>query len=134
MKKALFYTVLLSYMAAVVFVSVVNVVPPQQHIPWADKLYHLGAYTVMGLLWARLIRLKRYGKGGAEGRGGADLSLDTVAIATAITFSFGVMIEIVQAYLPERDAELGDAFADGFGGMIGSFVYERFLRSMDARP
>ncbi|CAI6148493.1 MAG: hypothetical protein SPLUMA1_SPLUMAMAG1_00659 [uncultured Sulfurimonas sp.] len=39
---------------------------------------------------------------------------------------FGLQIEIVQAFLPNREFSLLDVFADGVGILLGMFVLEVF--------
>lgn len=85
-----------------------------------DKVYHLGAYAIMGGLWVRAMR------GGESFK-----SSRAVILAGSFAFLFGAAIEILQAFVPERDSDMVDAMVNGAGGVIGAIVFNRFLSFMN---
>lgn len=133
MTKALFHIVIICYMAAVVFVSIIKVQTPAPPIPYEDKLYHFATYAVMGSLWARFFRLRRKESGVAGRDGGADGSARVIVIASAAAFSFGLLMEVLQFFFPEREPELMDLVSNGLGGVTGAVIYERLLRRFRKR-
>lgn len=76
----------------------------------ADKLMHAGAYSVLGFLSARAF---------SRGRAGSSV----LAAATLSAFVLGGVLELYQATLPGRAAEVLDAAANGAGALAGSVVY-----------
>lgn len=102
-------------MAAVFVLSMRPMPADVPDINGIDKLYHLLAYTVMGLLWAR-----------AKGYGGVREKGDIIVTASVITAVYGAFIEVCQYFTGYRSAELADAVVNALGGVIGSYVYWRF--------
>lgn len=76
---------------------------------WEDKLEHLAAYAVMGVLLARLV--KGYGKN------------RWVLAATLLATLFGLSMEAAQAFTSSREAGLGDAAANAVGALAGAASY-----------
>ncbi|MFQ5736681.1 MAG: VanZ family protein [Thermodesulfobacteriota bacterium] len=112
----LYWAPLLAYMGLVLYASL-NPMPDRLPDYWQmDKLYHFGAYLVMGVLWARALN------GGRAGRMGARVFV----AAAATTFLFGVFVELCQEYLPYRSAEVIDALVNGGAGVTGALGYARY--------
>ena len=84
--------------------------PPGATMFW-DKLLHAGSYFTFSVL------LMRSTHGGfAPPRPGPTLQ------AFLIAMGHGVLIEIVQAFVPWREASVGDAVADAVGALLGVVI------------
>lgn len=85
--------------------------------PFFDKVLHFSAYALMAILVVRcLIHEKK--------------AFSPAAIRlTAIVFSslFGLSDEIHQAFVPARDATIGDFAADLIGAVCGTVFYMRVI-------
>lgn len=124
MRRAIFFwTPLFLYMLAVFLVSVSPNPPPLPEIWQMDKVAHFGAYSVMGLLWARA--LYRW-----PGRASGLNPSRRMALAVVVIALFGAFIEVCQMYVPGRSADVMDALANGVGGFLGVVVYGRIMRRM----
>lgn len=92
-----------------------SLLPPSDGFP-LDKLVHFGAYGLMGALaWQ------------------ARLSNAPTArwLAAALFASlFGVSDELHQAFVPGREASLGDLLADGLGVLCGVWLAERLALAL----
>lgn len=84
-----------------------------------DKLYHAGAYGIMGLLGARAVT------GCGLWRRGGRLALAMV-LAVAV-FALGGALELYQAMIPEREGDVVDALFNGAGGFVGSVCWVWFF-------
>ena len=62
------------------------------------------------------------------------LSRRAVLGAAAVAVSLGVAIELVQAPLPYRDCQLGDALVDVAGAALGIAVFSAVARVRGRRP
>ncbi|GAB3682912.1 VanZ family protein [Salinisphaera aquimarina] len=67
---------------------------------YADKIEHFGAYAVLGTWFAGI------------------LAPHYLRVFLGL-LAFGVLIEILQGLTGYRDAQVGDAVADGLGAMVG---------------
>ncbi|MBI5902255.1 MAG: VanZ family protein [Deltaproteobacteria bacterium] len=110
-------------MLAVFFVSVSPNPPKLPEIWQMDKVAHFGAYSVMGLLWARALN-------SGPGRAGGLKASWRAALAVIVIALFGAFIEVCQMYVPGRSAEVMDALANGAGGFSGVVVYGRIMRRL----
>ena len=119
MRRFLIYRApIVAYMALVLALSV-NPMPERIPDYWQmDKLYHFGAYLVMGLLWARALTNGRAGRPG----------MWVFVAAAVITVMFGGLVEVYQSLLPYRTGDVIDAVANGTGGFVGVFIYGRLKR------
>ncbi len=72
----------------------------------ADKLRHAGAFLV---LWA----LSRRSSGAASG------------LLMAGLLAYGVLIEVLQGFTPNREPSAADVLADAVGIAVGAFVDRR---------
>ena len=82
-----------------------------------DKALHAGGYALFGLLALR-----------AAHGGWRDPARGAVALAAAVTIGHGACVEIVQAFVPWREASLGDLAADALGFAIGLALYAAYPR------
>ena len=62
------------------------------------------------------------------------LSRRAVLGAAALAVALGVAIELVQAPLPYRDCQLGDALVDAAGAALGLAVFSAVARARAWRP
>ena len=104
----LFLWILVVLMAFVVVYTSVTA-PGDGSLPLSDKLMHYLAYT--GLTLSMLLAAVW-----APVRGEGRFPTAPIVIVF-VAFLFGVAIEVVQGPLPERDAELLDAFANAAGAV-----------------
>ncbi len=113
-----------AYAAAVLTMGVT----PQEGAPSPevdDKIVHLITFAVMMLLATRATRFL------APRRG----SVQHLFLAGAAAMGIGVLLEVLQAFTPDRTAELGDLLADLAGVLLmagGLFVSSRLLRDGSA--
>lgn len=115
MRKASLYKV--AAIACTVVVLVLSVMPdlhPSPEISNIDKAYHFLAYLVLGWLWAGAFLNSAFFK--AKGAPAA------FAAAFAVSFMFGGAVEIIQSYIPYRDAETLDLLANGAGALAGALI------------
>lgn len=82
--------------------------------PGADKVVHVGLYTVLGVALA-------FGR--TRAGGGVP-----VVVLVAIGMLYGASDEIHQIFVPGRNADIGDWFADVAGVVLGFGVAEWFGR------
>jgi VanZ family protein len=84
-----------------------------------DKILHAGEYLVLGLLLVRAMR--------------ASLRVSRPLFAAIITIALVLLVgasdEYLQSFIPGRQSDLFDLFADLTGGAIAQFVYVTFVRS-----
>ena len=102
----------LGYMALIFWASSgPTTIPFQQNVPHVDKLLHLAAYAVLGVL----------------------LCLPSHRLTRSIFWSawfavlaaglYGLSDEIHQSFVPGRSDDLYDLIADMAGGLIGGLVW-----------
>jgi VanZ family protein len=108
-----------AYAVLILFLSTVRMPESMPEIWQIDKLYHFTAYLVMGAVFARAVR----GGAVAAGAGRRWRLGGTVAAGAAMTFVFGVFIETVQIFIPERSADAIDAAVNGAAGLMGAALY-----------
>jgi len=115
-KIFLFWAPLAVYATLVVYVSLTPHLPQGPDVRGIDKFYHFITYAGMGLLFSRAVT-----EGGSTGK-----SVRGVVVITAVAgFSFGVLMEIGQMFVPERSPDVFDALANGAGALFGSIGYGR---------
>lgn len=105
----------LGFCALVLAVCVASLLPQEDSVPLGhfDKLAHAGAYALtafVGVLGARTRR-----------------GWLTVA---AMTLALGVLMEVLQSYVPGRSASIGDLIADVVGVMAGIWLAATSLRAL----
>ena len=79
---------------------------------FSDKLLHVGAYAVLGLLLYRAFATmdKRTS------------TVRLVILSILLTALYGASDEIHQYFVPSRSAEFLDFAADAIGGILGAMV------------
>ncbi|MEK6531095.1 MAG: VanZ family protein [Deltaproteobacteria bacterium] len=118
MKRIIFYWLPLALYTGFIVVFSVRPVPEDlPDLPDIDKLYHFIAYFLLGFLWARALDSSALAFAGGNRKKGA------LAFAAIMAFLFGVLMEVVQYFIPERSAEVVDALANGAGAISGAFVF-----------
>jgi len=80
---------------------------------YADKVFHLGMYAVLGYLVARAL--------GCSGRAGRVIMM----LALLLCLIYGVSDEIHQSFIPDRVPSVTDIVADVFGSVLGIRIYTR---------
>ena len=86
-------------------------------VPYADKLVHLIEYCLLAWLLVRAIRLREV------------LQPAYALWAWIYATSYGLLIEVVQAMLPWRSAELADAAANALGAALGVWLSQGMKQS-----
>ncbi len=97
------WRLLLALLVAVVCYFAFSPRPPGLHFDQADKLQHIAAFLCLSICAALSLP-----------QGPARLGKAGLAM-----LAFGVLIEIVQFYVPERSADWQDVLADGVGIVAG---------------
>lgn len=75
--------------------------------PW-DKLAHLFAYGVLGLLIARAMYINGIG------------NWREIAVVTMLATLYGVSDEFHQSFVPGRESSSGDLIADALGALLAA--------------
>jgi VanZ family protein len=98
----------LLYMAFIFYLSSM----PEPPLPSAvnDKEAHFSGYALLGLLTARA----------AAGGFGRRVTRTIALAAIAIAIAYGISDEFHQSFVPGRDADLHDVYADGIGAVMGT--------------
>ena len=86
-----------------------------------DKLLHLTEYAGLGVLWCRALRSEGVGWSAA------------IAGSALATLAYGASDEWHQSFVPLRDSNIRDWFADALGGVIGAAGYASVLISTASR-
>jgi VanZ family protein len=79
----------------------------------SDKLAHTAGYAVLGLLAMRAVA------GGA----GMPMRVWQALAAVAIAVAYGATDEYHQSFVPGRDADVHDIYADAIGAAIGTAAW-----------
>lgn len=85
--------------------------PMKFHIPHADKIVHFGIFCILSTLICLEKKLL--------------LTPDKIKILIISTL-YGVMIEIIQDFIPWRGFDYFDMVADFAGALLGVFIYKLF--------
>lgn len=80
-----------------------------------DKLLHIIEYGVLGVLWLRALRSSFVS------------STYLYRLALVFTILYGVSDEVHQMFVPNRTASIFDIMADGIGGWLGIWLYNKTL-------
>jgi VanZ family protein len=97
-------------MAAIFFVSSLEQPPAPTDVPDVDL--HGLAYFGLMLVVLRAVAGGRW----------AGVTLGTLAIAWLITVAYGATDEWHQLYVPQRQAEIRDWYADAIGACVGGIA------------
>lgn len=76
-----------------------------------DKIFHIGAYGLLGILCLGALPLRSDG-----------YSLRQVALATCIAALYGLSDEWHQSFVPGRSTDILDLAADAVGGLLGALL------------
>ena len=118
-RQLLFYWVpVLLYVSVIFYVSSLSNPPAPLHFKFADKLYHLGEYGVLGLLLGRAIR-----------RSASPYSMLAAAVMTvSLVMLIGAADEYYQSFVPGRDSSPYDWATDSAAAALSQLVLARFMR------
>jgi VanZ family protein len=97
-----------------VFVLSIVPVEPKVEVPHLDKAIHLCEYLLFAWMLMQAVRASRMPE--------PDYRLWVWIYAT----SYGLLIEIVQAMVPWRSADVADALMNAIGAAAGVWIGERF--------
>jgi len=112
------------YVLAVFYAGTLGKPPiPDVGVLPEDKLVHLAAFALMQVVIYRALRFEL-----------AELGIDRqLAIAAVSASAVGALLELVQATLPHRSADLLDWIADTAGALIAMLVVRRLAGRVEAR-
>ena len=96
--------------AALVLVVAVVPVSPQLAPGRLDKVAHLCEYALFAWLLAQVVRARRMPE------------REDLRWAWIYAMSYGLLIELLQAMLPWRSAEVGDLLANAVGAWLGVWM------------
>jgi len=83
-------------------------------LPHLDKLLHFIAYAILGVLFFRAFRNQRFKE-----------NINMVIMLSIISSSlYGMSDEIHQYFVPSRNADIMDFFADVAGSICGVYVFK----------
>jgi VanZ family protein len=109
------------------FITLQSHYPTPEVVPrWQglDKLLHVGAYALLGLLFCRAYH--------SRWPAAAERSLARAGAASAAIF--GLFDEIHQHFTPFRSADPLDVLADALGGALGVLAFHFLLELVRPRP
>jgi VanZ family protein len=79
-----------------------------------DKVAHLLMYFIFAFLILRLLFVSNHHR-----------PYSTLQITSfTLAFSYGIIIEICQYFLPSRTMEAMDIFSNGLGALLGIFIFK----------
>ena len=111
-----FWLPLIGYM---VFIFIFSSEPASVDIPdiWnIDKLIHFMAYGVLSILLLRALK-KQWGK---------VRNKKLIFLSFLFATLYGISNEIHQHFIPEREASIADAIANGLAAYVFPFLYIKF--------
>lgn len=97
---------------AILYLAVTPLPEPPVDVPMSDKIAHFSAFLLLGLLSAVPFR-----KGGK-----------TFFWAFALPVVYGLIIELVQSRVPNRNAEFMDFVADALGAFASYIAIVIYLK------
>ncbi|MCP4627330.1 MAG: hypothetical protein GY850_28025 [bacterium] len=110
----------LPLIAYCVFIYLQSSYPSPEMLPsfkFSDKLFHFGAYAVMGVLFYRAYQTLPF-------KNKFQLVVPLSMISASL---YGVSDEIHQFFGPYRDGSYLDVIADILGAVCGVYVYHRWM-------
>ncbi len=121
------------YAAAVLFLSVIPV-ETEVEIPHLDKAVHLCEYLLFAWLLVQAVRIGSRLPAAPDDpfRGAAQAGMPERAYllwAWIYATSFGLLVELIQAMIPWRSAELVDGLVNALGAAAGVWIGERWPRA-----
>lgn len=108
----------LSYMALIWLLSSGPVSLPIESLPFKDKAAHLLEYGTLAILNVHAIRRTWLRLG----------LLRMLSSAVLLTFAWGYLDELHQAFVPGRNSDAMDLLADTIGACVGAVCFGIFLR------
>jgi len=115
-KQLVWWGIVGAYAAAVFVVSVIPI-NVDVNVPYLDKGVHVCEYLLFAWLLVQAVRATRMPE------------RDYLLWAWIYATSYGILIEIVQAMIPWRSAEVADAVANAVGAACGVWIGERIPRT-----
>jgi VanZ family protein len=100
-----------AYMAFIFYMSSMSEPPLPANM--SDKLAHTLGYSLLGTLILRAV----------AGRSGRRLRWSQIVVAILLATLYGVSDEYHQSFVPGRDSDIHDVYADAIGGAIGAGVW-----------
>jgi VanZ family protein len=107
-----------AYMSLIWFLSSGPVSVSLEGVPFKDKGVHVMEYGTLAVLSAYAILHSWPGMG----------LLRALSWAAALTFSWGYLDELHQAFVPGRDSDVLDVLADAIGAFAGTTCFGLFER------
>ena len=124
LKRFVFYWLPLIVYCVLIYVQSSH--PSPEELPsfrFMDKLLHVAAYGVMGVLFYRAYQTLRI-KNNPQ---------ILVWLSMASASVYGISDEIHQYFIPERNADLYDVAADIIGAVCGVYLYQLWERQKATR-
>ena len=100
---------------AILYFSVIPI-GPGPDVPYLDKVVHLCQYWLFAWLLVQTIRAGRLKE------------RDYLILAWIYAASYGLLIEVIQGFLPWRSADWADALANAIGAAAGVWTGQRIPR------
>ena len=116
----------LPLIAYCVFIYTQSSYPSPESLPsfeFSDKLFHFGAYAVLGVLFYRAYQTLPI-------KHNFQLIMQLSMISASI---YGVSDEIHQSFVPYRDGSFSDVIADVLGAVCGVYLYHRWMMGLKGR-
>lgn len=113
----LYWFPIVIYCLAIYFQSSHQSLEQVPDIPYLDKGIHFCAYAILGAMFLRALRTLPAGKD--QGR--------IIFLSILFATLYGISDEIHQHFVPYRDADIMDVFADTIGSVAGVFAYHRLM-------
>ena len=110
------------WMTTIFILSAQSSLPTQSLFEGQDKLEHLLAYGLLGVLLSRSLR---------------PMKVETwqrIVLITALTTLYGISDEYHQSFVPGRDVSALDVLADGVGGFLAAQMLFWWDRSRGQIP
>ena len=116
----------LPLIAYCVFIYIQSSYPSPESLPsfeFSDKLFHFGAYAVLGVLFYRAYQTLPI-------KHNFQLIVQLSMISASL---YGVSDEIHQSFVPYRDGSFSDVIADVLGAVCGVYLYHRWMAAIKDR-
>ena len=83
------------------------------NLPYIDKFIHFAVYAILGMLFFMIFSTQRFKK----------ININMVIALSILSSSlYGMSDEIHQHFVPYRDADIMDFFADVMGSICGVYI------------
>ena len=83
-------------------------------LPYIDKFIHCAVYAILGMLFFRVFRIQRFKE---------NINM-VIALSILSSSLYGMSDEIHQYFVPCRDADIMDFFADVMGSICGVYIFK----------